>query len=115
MTRGHGKSDLKRQHDMPTVWLMTDPRIATPDLLRAIARLPRGAAIIVRHYHLSGDDRRALFDQMRRVAQRRGAKILLAGDAEMARAWGADGHHGRMPARVESPGSTALLCMIIAN
>jgi thiamine-phosphate pyrophosphorylase len=95
MTRGHGKLTLKRQSRVPAIWLMTDERIATPDLLRAIARLPRGAAIIVRHYSLTEGERRALFDLVRKAARRRGGFVLLAGDATMARAWGADGHHGR--------------------
>jgi thiamine-phosphate pyrophosphorylase len=102
MTRGHGKFTLKRQSRVPAIWLMTDERIATPVLLRAIARLPRGAAIIVRHYSLTEDERRALFDLVRKAARPRGALMLLAGDAAMARAWGADGHHGRTAARFQA-------------
>jgi thiamine-phosphate pyrophosphorylase len=108
MTRGHGKFTLKRQSRVPSlvpvVWLMTDERIATPDLLRAIGRLPRGAAIIVRHYSLAQDERRVLFDTVRKATRRRGAFVLLAGDAETARAWGADGHHGQAAARFRANG-----------
>ena len=74
---------------------MTDERIAQADLLRAIARLPRGSAVVVRHYSLALEERRALFDQVRRAAQRRGCLVLLAGDPALAKRWGADGHHGR--------------------
>jgi thiamine-phosphate pyrophosphorylase len=84
---------------LPCVWLMTDERVAQADLLRAIARLPRGSAIVVRHYTLDDVARRGLFERVRRVAWRRGCVVLLADDPAQARAWGADGHHGR--ARVE--------------
>lgn len=87
---------------MPTVWLMTDPRIADADLLRAVHRLPHGAAIVLRHYDLDEADRRALFEEIRKVAGHR-CRLLVAGDPEQARAWGADGHHGRRPARRGKP------------
>jgi len=74
---------------------MTDERVAEADLLRAVARLPRGAAVLVRHYGLEASARRRLFDAIRRIARGRGVLTLLAGDAAQARAWGADGHHGR--------------------
>lgn len=80
---------------MPSVWLLTDERVAEADLLRAIARLPRGSAILVRHYTLDDVARYGLFKRVRRVARRRGCVVLLAGDPAQARAWGADGHHGR--------------------
>jgi thiamine-phosphate pyrophosphorylase len=102
MTRCHRKSDPKRSHRIPAIWLMTDERIATPDLLRAIARLPRGAAIIVRHHSLAGPERRALFEMVRTAAHSRGAKVLVAGPARLARLWGADGHHGRSAAPASS-------------
>ena len=91
MRQGQGKLRGK----VPGVWLMTDERITEADLLRAIGRLPRGSAIVFRHYSLPARERRALFDRVRRAARRRHALILLAGDPAQARAWGADGHHGR--------------------
>jgi len=78
---------------------MTDERVTEPDLLRSIERLPRGLAIVVRHYALDDVARRGLFERVRRVARRRGCITLLGGDPAQARAWGADGHHGR--ARME--------------
>lgn len=91
MRQGQGKL----RGNVPGVWLMTDERITEADLLRAIGRLPRGGAIVFRHYSLPERERRALFDRVRRAARRRHALILLAGDAAQARRWGADGHHGR--------------------
>lgn len=95
MTRCHAKTSLSRRCRIPPLWLMTDARVDTADLLRAVARLPRGSAVIVRHYNLDIDARRALFLEVQRAARRRGVKLLLAGEARLARAWGADGHHGR--------------------
>jgi len=74
---------------------MTDERIARTDLLRAAERLPRGSAIVLRHYTLAEAERRFLFDQLRAIARRRHCLILLAGDPAQALEWGADGHHGR--------------------
>jgi thiamine-phosphate pyrophosphorylase len=38
-----------------------------------------------------------LFVQVARIARRRGLRLLLAGDAALAQAWAADGHHGPGP------------------
>ena len=78
---------------------MTDERIAQADLMRAIARLPRGSAVVVRHYSLALEERRALFNQVRQAARRRGCVVLLAGDAPLAKLWSADGYHGRARGR----------------
>lgn len=83
---------------LPRLWLMTDERLSEAALLRAVERLPRGSAIILRHYRLPPPARRALFERLRRRATRRGLLLLLAGDARTARLWGADGHHGPAPA-----------------
>ncbi|MDE2043082.1 MAG: thiamine phosphate synthase [Alphaproteobacteria bacterium] len=65
------------------------------DLLGIVARLPRGAGIVFRHYELAASERRALFEQVRRIAQRRGLVLILAGSGTQAKAWRADGVHGR--------------------
>ena len=91
MHGGQGKS----HSSIPPVWLMTDERIAPGVLMRAISRLPRGSAVVVRHYGLALEERRALFERVRRAARRRGCIVLLAGEALLAKRWGADGHHGR--------------------
>ncbi len=107
MQQGQGKlygRSVNCAPQMPGVWLMTDARVAEADLLHAIGRLPRGSAIVVRHYELNDEARHGLFDRIRRVARRRGCLTLLAGDAAQARAWRADGHHGRTAARSRAPG-----------
>jgi thiamine-phosphate pyrophosphorylase len=88
MRQGQGK--------IPCIWLMTDERVAEADLLRAVTRLPRGSAVVFRHYSLAEVDRRALFGRVKRAALARDALVLLAGDPAQARSWGADGHHGRI-------------------
>jgi thiamine-phosphate pyrophosphorylase len=82
---------MPRRHPLPTIWLMTDPRI--DDLGAAIRRLPRGAGIVFRHYHLSRADRRALFDEVHKLAKARRLVLLLADRPLVARQWGADGAH----------------------
>ncbi|HWJ70105.1 MAG TPA: thiamine phosphate synthase [Sphingobium sp.] len=77
---------------------MTDERVAQADLLRAAAQLPRGSAIVLRHYGLAEAARRMLFERLKAIARRRAAILLLAGDPAQAYHWGADGHHGRTPA-----------------
>ncbi len=79
---------------LPRLWLMTDERLGN-GVFDAIGRLPRGGGIVFRHYSLAAPARRALFEQVQAIARRRGLVLLLAGTAELARAWGADGSHGR--------------------
>jgi thiamine-phosphate pyrophosphorylase len=74
---------------------MTDERQGD-GLLGAVTRLPEGAGIVFRHYGLAEVARRDLFDRVRTVAP---GLVLLAGPAEQALAWGADGSHGRGPGR----------------
>ncbi|HWI84704.1 MAG TPA: thiamine phosphate synthase [Sphingomonas sp.] len=71
---------------------MTDERMAD-GLWCALARLPRGSGVVFRHY--ATDDRRALFDRVRRIARKRRLLLLLAGTPREAIAWRADGAHGR--------------------
>ncbi|MFT3964887.1 MAG: thiamine phosphate synthase [Sphingobium sp.] len=80
--------------ELPSLWMMTDERIAEDRLLRAARRLPRGGGIVLRHYRLPEAERRALFARLRRIARRRGLLLFLAGDGRQAADWGADGSHG---------------------
>jgi len=75
---------------------MTDER-QSGGPLDAVARLPRGAGIVFRHYSLPPAARRALFDSVNAAAARKGLLLLLAGPAGEAKAWGAAGSHGRGP------------------
>lgn len=86
---------MRPRHPLPRLWLMTDER--TPAPAAAAARLPRGGGIVFRHYRTPEAERRTLFEAVRAVARRRGQLLLLAGPADEAAAWGADGSHGRGP------------------
>ncbi len=92
---GRNQARIGRRAFIPSVWLLTDERIAPSALLRAAARLPRGAGIILRHYQSDEHERRALFAALRRAARRRQLRLLLAGPVAQALAWQADGTHGR--------------------
>ena len=86
---------MDARHPLPRRWLMTDERLGGR-LFEAIGRLPEGAGIVFRHYRLPTTQRRALFDRVRELADAR-MLLLLAGPADEALAWGADGSHGRGP------------------
>lgn len=88
---------MHRRQPPPRLWLMTDERQGER-LWDALARLPRGAGIVFRHYGLAPGERRRLFERVRKITRRRGLVLVLAGDARTARAWGADGSHGRAAA-----------------
>ena len=87
---------MRSRQPLPDTWLMTDERLGG-GLLDAVGRLPPGAGIVFRHYSLAAAERRTLFDRVRAAAAARGLLLLLAGPAAEARAWGADGSHGRGP------------------
>jgi thiamine-phosphate pyrophosphorylase len=82
---------MRSRHTLPRLWLMTDERQGE-GLFEAIAHLPADAGIVFRHYSLPPAQRRALFNRVRDAAP---GPVLLAGPAEQAEAWGADGSHGR--------------------
>lgn len=97
----HRRQALPRRV-IPSLWLMTDERQGDA-LLPALRRLPRGSGVVFRHYTLAGEDRRRLFEQVRRVARARRLVLLLAGTAAAAAAWRADGWHGRDHRRASRP------------
>jgi len=82
---------MRARQPLPRLWLMTDERQGD-GLLDAVARLPEGAGIVFRHYSLAEVARRDLFERVRAAAP---GRVLLAGPAAQAVAWGADGSHGR--------------------
>ena len=84
---------MGRRQSIPRLWLITDERMGD-GLMAAVARLPRGAGIVFRHYGMPARERRALFEGVQRVASRRGITILLGGPPSLARAWKAAGSHG---------------------
>jgi thiamine-phosphate pyrophosphorylase len=83
---------------LPRLWMMTDERQGDA-LWAALERLPPGAGVVFRHYSLPPAERRALFRKVRALVRRRRLRLQLAGPPHLAAAWGADGSHGRGPAR----------------
>ncbi len=82
---------MPRRQSFPRHWLMTDERLGG-DLFAALDRLPPDGGVVFRHHSLPETRRRALFDRVRAAHP---GLMLLAGAAEQARSWGADGSHGR--------------------
>jgi len=75
---------------LPPLILMTDDaRLADP--AAAIASLPRGSAVILRHYDDPG--RAALGHRLLALSRDAGVRLLIAGDARLACRLGADGLH----------------------
>jgi len=75
---------MPTRYPVPTLWLMTDERLGD-GLWDAVARLPRGAGIVFRHYATPLPERRALFARLARIARRRGLVLLRTGDVRLAR------------------------------
>ena len=57
---------------LPTRWLMTDERLGDA-IWPALARLPRGAGVVFRHYATPAAERRALFAAVARATKRKGS------------------------------------------
>jgi thiamine-phosphate pyrophosphorylase len=89
---------MPARQPLPRLWLMTDERQGSA-LWSALERLPAGSGVIFRHRSLPATERRLLFARVRRVARRRRLLLILAGPPRLARAWRADGVHGRVRGR----------------
>ena len=85
---------MPARQSLPRQWLLTDERLGDR-LFPAVERLPESAGVVFRHYSLPEPERHKLFDAVRAVAEDRDLLLLLAGSADEARHWGADGSHGR--------------------
>jgi len=70
--------------------MMTDSN-RLPDPRPAIAALPRGSAVVLRHY--DAQDRFALALALAALCRRRHVRLLIGGDPRLASAVGADGLH----------------------
>ncbi len=92
----------KRHLPLPRLWLMTDERLGDA-LLPSISALPRSSGVIFRHYGLSQAERCHLFGKVKAVCRRRRHVLLVAGSPLLARAWGADGSHGRHIGALSAP------------
>ena len=75
---------------LPAAWFLAD-RARGPDPLGTIARLPRGIGVILRDY--GAPDRADLARRVAALCRRQRRMLLIAGDARLARAVGADGVH----------------------
>lgn len=88
----------------PSLYFLTDPA-RTPDPVAVARTLPRGAAVIYRHF---GAEERLRMARLLRIACRmRGLTLLIAADPDLAAKVGADGVHwpeARLPARRQSEG-----------
>lgn len=92
----------KRHCSLPPLWLMTDERLGSA-LFATLAALPAGSGVIFRHYATPKAERRALFNHVRAIARKKRLVLVLAGSPGQARAWGAQGSHGRHPGAMTAP------------
>src|SRR5690606_33363945 len=72
------------------LWLFSDER-NDAGLEDALRRLPPGSGFVFRHYRLAPDQRRARFEALAAIGRAAGHAMVLAGDCDTARSWGADG------------------------
>lgn len=84
---------VSRGQPLPDLWLLSDARNDAA-LDTALSRLPRGSALVYRHYHLPDAERIERYFALRRIAKARGHLVILADSALTAREWGADGYYG---------------------
>jgi thiamine-phosphate pyrophosphorylase len=93
---------MRVRQTLPDLWLLSDERNDAA-LERALRRLPRGSGFIYRHYHLAPAERRRRFEELVRIARKRGHIVIVAGTS----AWGAAGTYGALPSSRRTPGSRA--------
>lgn len=82
----------------PALFFLTDPE-RTPDPAAIVRRLPRGTAVIYRHF--GAPERGRVARTLAQLCVRGGMRLLIAADPDLARAVGADGVHwpeARLPA-----------------
>jgi len=90
---------MNRRHlALPRVWMLTDERQGEA-LWSAVARLPHGAGVVVRHYSLPLADRL----EMARRIHAEGRFVAFAGTEEEARRAGAQAVYGRGGRRGDLP------------
>jgi len=79
---------------------MTDPK-RVPDVIKVAENMPRGTAIIYRHF---GSAHRFVdAEALRQVTFKRGQQLLIGADPELAIEVGADGVHFRRNANLTAP------------
>lgn len=97
---------MRRRHpslakELPRRWLMTDERLGE-GLSDALAALPKGSGVILRHYGLPLAERRVLFARVARIARRRGLILVVAGADRLGPAPRHGRHRGALTAPVHS-------------
>ncbi|MFN4222610.1 thiamine phosphate synthase [Novosphingobium sp.] len=94
MTRCYSAMMGKRQSagktGLPRQIVLSDAR-NDGALSRALARMPRGGALVFRHYHLAGPARLRRFRKLRAQAGARGHKVI---GARLPQHWRCDGVYG---------------------
>ena len=96
-----------RQQSWPRIWLMTDERLGDR-LWEAVARLPEGAGIVLRHYSLTKEARATLAVSIAGIAERRAFTLAVAADVELAQQVGAALVHNPAEAAGELPFSRSV-------
>lgn len=84
---------------IPSLYFFTDP-VRTPDPSAIAQLLPRGAAVVFRHFGKS--NRRSLARELAAICGERGLSLLIAADPDLAELVEAEGVHWperRMPRR----------------
>jgi len=75
---------------IPSLFFFTDPE-RTPDPCAVARQLPRGSAVVYRHF--GAGERRRVARELATIARSRGLKLLIAADPDLAQRVGADGVH----------------------
>ncbi|MDX2274284.1 MAG: thiamine phosphate synthase [Hyphomonadaceae bacterium] len=75
---------------LPALFFLTDPA-RTPDPIASAAKLPRGAAVIYRHF--GAPERFEVAAALSRICIKRGLFLLISADPALARKVGAAGVH----------------------
>lgn len=90
---------MPARQSLPFLWLLSDARNDAA-LETALRALPPGSGFVFRHHHLEPEARRERFDSLAVYARASNDRIvlILAGSADDARDWGAQGTYGN-PAR----------------
>lgn len=103
---------MPARQTLPHLWLVTDRRTDAV-LASALARLPRGAGVIFRHYHLAPPERAARFRAVARLARRRGLVVAWSGSARAARGLGAQACYGPAALLARGPGAESGMARLL--
>lgn len=94
------KRQTNKRAQVPPIVLVSDARNDAA-LERAIAHLPRGSALVFRHYHLPPAERRARFEVLRKLARLHRVTII---GARVPQSWRPGGVYGSPAEIAGKPG-----------